>query len=161
MRLTMTDRAQPRLPQAFELVDLAARLLGDWAFLTVMPAGKPAEGPANLPLEFSTALSGKLGCLLVLRSSHAFGSELAYASTGESSARDKGSDAFRELCNMLASHLMTAYLGGEGGDFASFLPQPSLPQHWPAAPADMETVMMVESFPLEARLWMLPEPARA
>jgi hypothetical protein len=148
-----------RLPRPFELIELVDRVLSDWAFLAVSPAGKPAVGPAVLPLEFSTILAGKLKCLLVLRSSHAFGAELAYACTGDPGAREQGADAFRELCNLLASHLLTGYLGGESGDFAPFLPERSRPEQWPAVPAEVEAVMMVENFPLEARLWIEAVPA--
>jgi hypothetical protein len=147
-----------RLPRPFELIELVDRVLGDWAFLAVNPAGKPAEGPAPLPLEYSTILAGKLKCLMVLRSNHAFGAELAYACTGDPGAREQGADAFQELCNLLASHLLTAYLGGEQGDFAPFLPERSQPQQWPESPASIEAVMMVESFPLEVRLWAEAAP---
>jgi hypothetical protein len=149
----MNDALIRPLPRAFELVELLDRVLGEWAFLPVRPAGQPASGPAPLPLEFSSHLKGATDYLLVLRCSHEFGAELAYASTGDSDAREQGTDAVQELCNLLSSHLLTGYLGGDRGGFAPFLPVPSRPEQWPDRPADVETVVMVESFAVELRLW--------
>lgn len=145
--------SEPRLPMAFELTELLDKLLGDWAFLSIMPAGAPVAGPAELPLEFTAQIVGRVSCVLVLRSSHAFGAELAYASTGDPGAREQGADAFQELCNMLCSHVLTNFLGGDQGGFAPFLPQRSRPEQWPSDQADVASVVLVEDHPVEVRLW--------
>jgi hypothetical protein len=148
------DAAQPRIPSSFELAELIDKVLSDWAFLSAVPAGKPAEGPADLGLEFSVRLSGPFDSLLVMRSGYSFAADLAQASTGDPGARAEASDAFKELCNLVASHLLTAFLGGQQVDFKPFVPQPSEPSQWPSAAPQAESVMLVEQHPLEARLWM-------
>ena len=146
--------SHPRIPSSYELAELIDQVISDWAFLSSRPAGKPAKGPSRLPLEFSVAIRGPLQCLLVLRSDEEFAAELAQASTGDPGARSEGRDAFRELCNLLASHLLTRFFGGIRQPFEPFLPEPSLPSQWPPMPPDAESVMIVERFPLEARLWV-------
>jgi len=148
------SETQPRIPSSFELAELIDKVLGDWAFLSASPAGKPAEGPAPLPVEFSVKLRGPLNFMLVLRSSEAFAAELAHASTGDPSAREEGADAFRELCNLVASHLLTSFCGGLALSFEPFLPQASRPEDWPPRDPDSQSVMLVERFPVEARLWV-------
>jgi hypothetical protein len=143
----------PRVPSSFELVEVVDRILGDWAFLSASPAGRPAEGPAPLALEFSVRLRGPLDYLLVMRCDFQFGAELAHASTGDPSARGQAADAFKELCNLVAGHLLTEFFGGSRLSFEPFIPEPSLPQDWPTAPPSAESVMFVGHFPVEARLW--------
>ena len=150
----------PRLPRSFELAELMDQLLGNWAFLSVDSVGAPVVGPAALPMEYSAVISGRLGCVLVLRSTHAFAEEIAYASTGDPSARDQGADAFRELCNMLCSHLLTLFLGGETGTFTPFLPEPSHPGQWPDRASDVSAVVMMGGQPVEIRLWEIQEAGR-
>ena len=146
----------PRVPSTIELAELIDTVLSDWAFLSAAPAGLPAEGPAPLPVEFSVDLKGPLRCRLVLRSDDAFAAELAHASTGDPGARSQGADAFKELSNLVASHLLTAFFGGREASFEPFVPVPSRPEFWPPRRPDAESVMIVERFPLEARLWVEP-----
>jgi len=152
--LSSPQASQPRIPSSFELAELVDKVLSDWAFLSAVPAGKPAEGPADLELEFSVSLIGPFDSLLVLRGGHAFAADLAQASTGDPGARADAPDAFKELCNLVASHLLTAFLGGGELDFQSFVPQPSQASQWPGRPADAEIVMLVDRHPMEARLWV-------
>jgi hypothetical protein len=159
MRQTMSvlgsrDAAQPRIPSSFELAELIDKVLSDWAFLSAVPAGKPAQGPADLGLEFSVALVGPVDGFLVLRCGADLAADVAQASTGDPGARSEGPDAFKELCNLVASHLMTTFLAGGHLDFLPFVPKLSQPGEWPAQPADAESVMLVENHPLEARLWV-------
>ena len=142
-----------RIPSSYELASLIDQVLSNWAFMALQPSGKPAAGPAPLPLEYSVSLRGALNCRLVLRSNADFGAELAQASTGDPGAREQGADAFKELCNLVAGHLLTEYFGGESSAFEPFMPEPSRPDTWPPIDPDAESVMLVERFPLEARLW--------
>jgi hypothetical protein len=143
----------PRLPRSFELAELMDQLVGHWAFLGVDSVAQPVEGPAPLPMEYRALIRGRLGCILVLRSTRAFAEEIAYASTGDPGARAQGDDAFKELCNMLCSHLLTLFLGGETGSFAPFLPEPSEPGQWPERASDVSAVVMMGGQPVEIRLW--------
>jgi hypothetical protein len=154
MMPTDAAQAQPHIPSPFELAELIDQVLSDWAFLSAVPAGKPAAGPADLALEFSVTLNGPFECLLNLRASHAFAEELAQASTGDPGAREQAADAFKELCNLVASHLLTAFLGGSHLTFEPFVPCVTGPGQWPAESPNVASVMLVNHLPLEARLWV-------
>jgi hypothetical protein len=143
-----------RIPSPFELAELVDKVLGDWAFLSARPAGKPAQGPAPFPLEYSVRPKGRHSFLLNLRCNHSFAAELAQASTGDPGARAHGEDAFRELCNLLASHLMSSLGSPAGRSFESFLPEPSTPASWPSRLPDSQSVIIADRFPLEIRLWV-------
>ena len=152
--LNLATDIQPRIPSSFELAELIDKVVSDWAFFSADPSGKPVAGPAPLSLEYSVRLKGPVDCVLVLRADSAFGAELAHASTGDPNAREQGADAFKELCNLVASHVLTAFLGGTTYSFDPFVPQATRPDQWPSAPADAESVMLVDRFMLEARLWI-------
>jgi hypothetical protein len=155
---TDAARTQPHIPSTFELAGLIDQVLSDWAFLSAVPAGKPAAGPADMALEFSVSLSGPFECLLNLRAGYAFAQELAQASTGDPGAREQASDAFKELCNLVASHLLTAFFGGSHLVFEPFVPQLTGPAQWPAESPNVASVMLVNHLPLEARLWVKTSP---
>ncbi|HTA17012.1 MAG TPA: hypothetical protein VK786_04635 [bacterium] len=142
------------IPTSHGLAEVVGEVISDWAFLSAVHSGKPAPGPAPLDLEFSVSLRGPLSSLLVLRADKAFGAELAHASTGDPGAREQAADAFRELCNMVASHLLTNFFGGREMIYDPFVPVPSLPERWPDREPTVECVMLVEHFPVEARLWI-------
>jgi hypothetical protein len=152
----MSPSTLPRIPGPSELADVVSRVIGDWAFLPVQAAGRPAEGPAELGLEFSVHLMGPFHCLLVLRGDYDLAAELAEASTGDPSAREDAKDAFKELVNLLASHLSTVFF--PHATFEPFLPLPSTPESWPDLVPSSASVMMVDRFPLELRLWILGLP---
>ena len=151
---TDAARTQPHIPSPFELAELIDQVLSDWAFLSAVPAGKPAAGPTDLALEFSVTISGPFECLLNLRAGHAFAEDLAQASTGDPGAREQAADAFKELCNLVASHLLTAFLGGSHLAFAPFVPRVTDPGQWPAGSPNVESIMLINHLPLEARLWV-------
>lgn len=149
------DSSAPvRVPNNFELAELMDRILGDWAFLSASPSGRPVPGPAPLELEYCVSLNGYFKAQLVLRTKAALAADLAHASTGDPSARAQGADAFKEFCNLVASHLLSSFLGGDQNNFEPFLPQASTPEQWPSAKPDSEIVVMVDQHPLEARLWI-------
>jgi hypothetical protein len=142
------------IPTSHGLAEVISEVISDWAFLSALPSGKPAPGPAPLDLEFTVTLKGPLVSVLVMRASRQFGEELAQASTGDPAAREQAADAFRELSNIVASHLLTDFFGGRELAYAPFVPLPSVPDGWPAGEPTVECVLIVERFPLEARLWI-------
>jgi hypothetical protein len=144
----------PRLPNAYELAELVDHVVSDWAFFSAQPAGQPAQGPAALDLEYTVQLRGPVNCLLVMRADRSLGRALAVASTGDPSAAEEGRDAFKELVNLVAGHLLTTFFGGSELNFEPFLPQPSVPAVWPLSEPDSQSVVMVEQNPLELRLWL-------
>jgi len=152
----MSSSTLPRIPGPAEMADLVSRVIGDWAFLPVQAAGRPAEGPAELGLEFSVRLTGPFQCLMVLRGDYDLAAELAEASTGDPSARDDAKDAFKELVNLLASHLCSVFF--PQASFDPFLPLPSTPGSWPDQAPSSASVMMVDRFALELRLWISELP---
>jgi hypothetical protein len=147
-------------PSPFELCELADRVISDWAFLPVQMAGKPAPGPAELALEYSVLLKGAFKCRLVLRGDAKLGAELAHASTGDPAAREQAEDAFRELCNLFASHFLTRFRPAQSSSFGPFLPEVSTPLSWPSRQPDSECVAIVDKYPFEIRLWMENEASR-
>jgi hypothetical protein len=153
---TNSPSNRSRVPSSYELAELIDQVLSDWAFFSARPAGRPVEGPAPLHLEFSVAIEGPINCILVMRSHEALGADLAHASTGDPSARDLGSDAFREFCNLVAGHILTSFLGGSQLTYKSFFPQPSNPEQWPLGKTNAEIVLIVGQYPLEVRLWLNP-----
>ncbi|HTB34371.1 MAG TPA: hypothetical protein VNZ54_03995 [bacterium] len=140
-------------PSGFAVAEVVDRVLSDWAYLSAQPAGMPAPGPAHLPLEFAVRLSGPSDFLLVMRSTEALGSAVAVASTGDPGANGLGPDAFRELVNLVAGHLLTECLDGGTALYRSFLPQASVPSDWPACDPMGQALLLVDNHPLEIRLW--------
>ena len=140
-------------PGGFAVTEVVDRVLSDWAYLSTQPAGTPAPGPADLPLEYSVRLSGPAHYLLVMRSTEALGSAVAVASTGDPGAEGLGPDAFRELVNLVAGHLLTECLDGGSELYQSFLPRASVPADWPSSDPMGQALLLVENQPLEIRLW--------
>ena len=151
----MTSNPAPFLvrPGGFAVTEVVDRVLSDWAYLGSQPAGIPAPGPADLPLEYAVRLSGPAQFLLVMRSTEALGSAVAVASTGDPGAEGLGPDAFRELVNLVAGHLLTDCLDGGTELYQSFLPQHSAPSDWPSGDPMGQALLLVENQPLEIRLW--------
>jgi hypothetical protein len=143
----------PRIPSSAELAALIHGVLGSWAGLPAVPAGLPAPGPARLGLEFSVRLRGPINCLLVMRGEPVLASQLAEASTGDPSAREQGTDAFRELCNLVGASLAADYFCGHTLKFEPFFPEFSDPSYWPSIRPNAECLMMLNRLPLEARIW--------
>jgi hypothetical protein len=142
------------LPSSFELAELIAMILSDWAFFSSQPAGKPVEGPAPLHLEFMVMIKGSLNGHLVMRCQEALGEELAHASTGDPTARDLGDDAFRELCSLATGHILSKFFGNPQLRLEPYMPVPSQPSQWPPRSPETEVVVMVGPYPLEVRLWL-------
>lgn len=140
-------------PSGFAVTEVVDRVLSDWAYLGSQPAGMPAPGPADLPLEYSVRLSGPAHYLLVMRSTEALGSAVAVASTGDPGAEGLGPDAFRELVNLVAGHLLTDCLDGGTELYQAFLPEASRPDTWPSHDPMGQSLLLVENQPLEIRLW--------
>jgi hypothetical protein len=151
----MNSYPEPSLvrPGGFAVAEVVDRVLCDWAYLGSQPAGVPAPGPADLPLEYTVRLSGPAHYLLVMRSTEALGSAVAVASTGDPGAKGLGPDAFRELVNLVAGHLLTDCLDGGTELYRSFLPQASGPADWPGHEPMGQALLLVENHPLEIRLW--------
>jgi hypothetical protein len=149
----------PVRPSGFAVTEVVDRVLSDWAYLGSQPAGIPAPGPADLPLEYAVRLSGPAHYLLVMRCADALGSTVAVASTGDPGAAVLGPDAFRELVNLVAGHLLTDCFDGGTELYQSFLPQASVPADWPAHDPLGQALLLVENHPLEIRLWATQAPA--
>jgi hypothetical protein len=150
------QKFRPQLPASIGLAGIINQVLGDWAFLSGQPIGRPAEGPTTLAMEYCVNLRGPFECMLVLRAEAEFAAELAQAATGDPGAREQGPDAFKELCNLCSSHLWSSFMGSRGKAPEPFVPKPSTPDLWPQAAPAAECVLMVGRFPLEARLWIQP-----
>jgi hypothetical protein len=146
--------ARPRIPSPFELCELIDNVISDWAFLPVQMAGRPAPGPARLDFEYSVLLKGDFACRLMLRGNRLLAADLAQAATGDPGAREQAEDAFRELCNLMASHLLSRFFPEASPSFGPFFPVPSTTESWPTLPPDSECVAIVSQHALEARLWM-------
>jgi hypothetical protein len=148
-------------PNNVALAETAGRVLSEWAYLASQPAGQPAPGPAPLPLEYSVRLSGPAEFQLVMRSTEALGATVAVASTGDPSASGLGPDAFRELVNLVAGHLLTDCLEGGTELYRAFLPETSGPADWPQGDPMGQALLMVENQPIEIRLWASHAKVRA
>jgi hypothetical protein len=146
----------PHIPAALGLAGIINQVLGDWAFMSGTPIGRPAEGPTALALEYSVSIHGPFHCLLNIRSDAEFAAELAQAATGDPGAREQGPDALKELCNLVASHLWSSLVGSRNVAPEPFLPLSSRPSQWPQAPVAAECALIVGRFPIEARLWIQP-----
>jgi len=144
-----------RLPNALELADLVDRVTREWANLAARPAGLPAPGPANLPLEFSVDFAGPLTLRMVLRCGEDLGAELAEGSTGDPGARALAADAFREMVNQVAQHWVIRRPHAFPRPRKAGLARASLPGGWPPREPDAAVVVMVDTFPLELRLWLM------
>ncbi len=143
-----------RVPSSFELAEVLDRILGQWAYLSAVPSGKPSAGPVPFALEFSVRLCGPVNGCLNLRASRAFAEDLAFAATGDLNAAGDAEDAFQELCNLLASQLIRDFFGGTHETFERFLPMPSTPGIWPVENPNSECLALIEKHPLEIRLWI-------
>jgi hypothetical protein len=143
----------PSLPRAADLQDALKRVLGDWAFLSAQPLGRPVAGPSPQSLEFSLPLRCESPCRLVLRSSPELGMELARQATGDPGAGEYWIDAFRELCSLVAAELGVVPAAEEERRRGAFLPQPSTPELWPAREPDAEVAVGVGVYVIEARIW--------
>ncbi|HTB22135.1 MAG TPA: hypothetical protein VK914_05475 [bacterium] len=144
-----------RLPNAFELADMVDRVTREWANLAARPAGLPAPGPANLPLEFSVDFAGPLTLRMVLRCGEDLGAEMAESSTGDPGARALAVDAFREFVNQVAQHWILRRPSTFPRPRKAGLALASEPKGWPQRVPDASVVVMVDAFPLELRLWLL------
>lgn len=149
-------------PPALDLAACITQLLADWAPLPAVPAEARLGMPLDLPLEFSTVLSGATHHLLVLRSTHDLAAELAYANTGDPGARALGDQALLAFCHLLGGHLMECGLGTGPAGYSLLPSWRSQPQQWPTTLPTSTCVLQVHGHALEARLWELPlfEPQR-
>jgi hypothetical protein len=145
----------PILPSPAEMTALAAQVVGEWARLPVRTLGRPVP-EVYFPYEYSLFLSEPFACLMVIRGGQELASGLAKASSAGPSARDEARDAFRELCHLVAGRLCGALFPQMS--LGSFLPVPSVPEEWPLAPPQVESVLSVDGFPLELRLWIRTAP---
>lgn len=85
---------------------------------------------------------------LVLRGSQSLARRLAEDSTGDEDP-SLAMDAFRELCNLVVSHLVSRLWGDSHSLFQPFVPVAGLPQ----GECRSRALMDVDGEPLEASYW--------
>lgn len=136
-----------RFPGADDLRGVLGQVLEDFAYLVAAPATGPAP---DLPICYRASLPGQAGWL-VLRGSRDLPRFLADASTG-GSGEGLEEDAFVELCNLSASHLVSELWRGRHGAWKAFVPQAGVPAGVPKA----SVLMDVEGQFLEASFWTEP-----
>ena len=145
----------PAGPSAFQLSCLLNYMLGDFALNPALPCGRPVPGPYVLSQEFSASLDGPYQCLLNLRSTSAFASELSYAA-GENGLALSPAEAFEDFCHAVAVQFSLTFLNGSPERLDGFQPQATRPSQWPPSPPDLEIALLYKDQPLEARLWTAP-----
>ena len=134
-----------RLPDAEVLEKVLCQVLENFAYLSAAPAPASSAAP-HWALSVRAALPD--AGWLVLNGTMEMARQLAEASTG-GPGDGLERDALAELCNLSASHLVTALYADQPGDWKAFVPEDGLP----AGSAAFHVRLDVEGQPLEASYW--------
>lgn len=140
----LRPRAVPSAPQA----------LGPGWMHIVAQAEPGSPGIPDLWLCAVVRLRGSHCLRLVLRAPYALGRKMAQRALGSHQpGAAESCDAFLELANLLASHLISEHLLQQGADFGPFLPEAGDSLSWPSEACDAFCGVMVDGQPMELRLW--------
>lgn len=138
-----------------KLYSIAEALIENWSFLWAEEPKTFEKNEPTFPLERAVSFKGKIPALLSVRSVFEIETILTEALTGEKSSptNEKETDAFDELVNLLAGHLITDYWNEDHGDFEQYLPVNFDPSQWPRSKPKAFCQMLIGQTPLEIRLW--------
>ena len=137
-----------------DLYELFDHVAGGYAFAACAYLGRPNDAPMDGGLEFAVSLRGAGQGHLVLRASLGASRLLADGIRSEGHADDaESADALREVCNLLAGHLLTSRLEGARLAYEPFLPMRSDPENWPPRSPDAACALLLETEPVEIRYW--------
>ncbi len=131
-------------PTAQDISDIVIQVLEDFAYMSALP--HQGETP-ELPVCFRAALPGNSGWLALSSTRH-LARQLAENSTGDA-GDGLDEDAFGELCNLSASHLVSQLWAGSSQEWKAFVPEACRPAGAPA----VCTYLDVEGQVLEAGFW--------
>jgi hypothetical protein len=135
--------ANPVEPTSANLQQVLNQVLEFFAYALAVPRSEAGE----LALSVRAALPEGRGWL-VLRCTPGLARRLAEDSTG-GEADELARDAFAELCNLSASHLVSLLWGNHHSAFTPFVPAEGVPEGERRSLALMD----VDGEPLEASYW--------
>jgi hypothetical protein len=139
-----------RLKSVFE------KVLEEWAFLWCDEVKQNFNEIKKYPIVKKVELKGPVSALLMVGSDFEFDSLLKEALTGSEDVECGVGDAFQELVNLLAGHIITDYFSNftdlnTGWD--AYLPQDPDPDFNPPRPPDAFLSAVVNGREVEIQLW--------